>query len=818
MKQIVKLDGKWEFTLAPENEKLSRVPGCDFPVGSLLSGEVPGTIHTDLMSNDLIPDPFYRDNERRVQWVDKADWVYRKTFYVEQELLDENRLVLVAEGLDTVAEISINGREVAQTDNMHIAHRFEVSEFLEDGENEIRVCFRSPSEHAKQLEQEYGVLSHTHESHRLYMRKAQYSFGWDWGPILATSGIWKSIYLEACSGICIRDLQVDTRLTDDFKHATVNIEVATDIFAQEATGATVLVELDDRKHETALQGPEQRISVEIDEPELWWPVGYGKQKLYDLKVSVISNGEIEDTITRRIGIRNVELVQEKDQWGESFYFKVNSVPVFSKGANWIPADNFLPRVSDEKYQTLLQQATAANMNTIRIWGGGIYEQDVFYDLCDELGLLVWHDFMFACGGYPEHESYCENVRHEVEFIVKRLRHHACIFVWCGNNENEWIWYRSTGVSYQDMPGLKLFHDLIPKICARLDPDRPYWPSTPFGGDDPNSQSQGNCHQWDIWSQWQDFTTVAEDGSRFVSEFGFQAPANARTFETVTLPEDWHPQSEMMEWRNKQVEGQERLFRFLAGHVQMPNTFDDFVYKCQVVQAEALRTCLEHWRRNKARTGGAIIWQLNDCWPVSSWSLIDSELQPKLAYHAVKRAFAPVLVSLRKTESSLEVWVVNDTLAELSLTLKLSGLNFGGEAWYSRTEKINVQENSSFLALELLIRELHAPTDDSTYIKAELWQTGSVISCSRLFFKRFKHLALQRTDVKIAVEKCGDSRYALTATPDAFVKSAQFECSVPALFSDNGIDLDAGVARTIEVCLADEGEITNGMVSVRSLNP
>ncbi|MFQ5770435.1 MAG: glycoside hydrolase family 2 protein, partial [bacterium] len=590
MKKIIQLNGAWEFTLNGESPELSSFPDNAYPIGKWLKAHVPGTVHTDLIENSIIEDPFHRNNELNVQWVDQVNWIYRKEFEVTDDFLNNPTIYLIAEGLDTIATIFINNQMVAQIQNMHIEHRLDVKQLLVKGNNEIRIHFDSAIVHAKQLEDRFGVLSHTHESYRLYVRKAQYSFGWDWGPKLATCGIWKSIYLAAVENTQISDVFVESKLNDSFSTAYLDVQIQLERNIEIKDEVCVVVHLNGTKKEVKVSEDFISVPFEITDPELWWPAGYGEQKLYNLKVEVFLNGRKQDERLLKFAIRKVELIQEKDQWGHSFYFKINNTPIFCKGANWIPADSFIPRVTNEKYRELLQLAREANMNMIRIWGGGIYEQNIFYELCDELGFLVWQDFMFACGAYPEYPEFKENVSQEIESIVKRLRNHPSIVIWCGNNENEWIWQRSTGESYKKMPGYNLFHELIPEICHKLDPSRPYWPSTPFGGEHPNSPEQGNRHQWDIWSGWQDFSTVVEDNGRFISEFGFQAPASLSTWEKFTVPEDRRPQSEIMEFHNKQEEGTERLFRYLAGHVVLPTSFEDFIYKCQVVQGEALKNC------------------------------------------------------------------------------------------------------------------------------------------------------------------------------------------------------------------------------------
>ncbi|MFQ5651363.1 MAG: glycoside hydrolase family 2 protein [bacterium] len=815
MKKTIHLDGSWEFRLDKENSDQCLIPEDAFPERQWLKGCVPGTIHTDLIANQLLEDPFYRDNELRTQWVDKATWLYRKEFQVTEEHLSTHAIHLVAEGLDTIADIFLNGRKVAHTENMHITHRFEVKRYLKAGRNELCISFSSPTLHGKRLEAEHGVLCETHQSHRLYMRKAQYSFGWDWGPVLPTCGIWKSIYLEAFNTVRIKDALVRPTLDKGLQTATLDVEIELERFTQDGMTFQAVIEVDDIGKEVAIKTERESVQFTIERPKLWWPAGYGDQHLYRLHLKLFADGESQDSRELHFGIRKLELVQGKDPVGESFLFRINDVPIYCKGANWIPADNFLPRVPPEHYQTLLQMAKDANMNMIRVWGGGVYEHDIFYALCDQMGLLVWQDFMFACGACPEYEGYRHNVAKEVESVVKRLRNHPCIVLWCGNNESEWMWYGSTRVSYEDMPGLSLFQELIPGICSRLDPTRPYWPSSPFGGTDPNSQEKGNQHQWDIWSHWQDFTTVENDNSRFISEFGFQAPANLPTLERVTLPDDRHPQHEIIEFHNKQVEGQERLFRFLAGHVQMPSSFQDFIYKCQLVQGEALKRCIEHWRRNKFQTAGSLVWQLNDCWPVASWSLIDSELTPKAAYFCVKRAFQPIMVALFRQMENISVWVINDTLRRLSAVLILKTLSFLGECKFEEKVTAEVQPNCSCNIHRVELRDLNLD-EASTYLIAELWVDGERASENRLFFKRFKHLRLPVPVFEKRLCSLKDGTYLLTLRSSSFAKSVHIALNKQGTIEDNSFDLEANCEKKIRISLHEEKALTEPDVSIHSL--
>lgn len=815
MKDTIDLTGIWEFTI-DRRSNISELPQGLISSTKWMAAEVPGTVHTDLLANGKIEDPFYRDNELKVQWVSEVGWMYRREFHVPEEMLAMDAVQLVAEGLDTFSTVLVNGHEIARTQNMFIKHRIDVKQILHPGENEIQIEFDSPVLRSKRYEDMYGKLSASHEDYRVYARKAQYSFGWDWGPKLPTSGIWRPIYIEAFDSIRIEDVYVETNLNESLTLARLSVHVKTEIFSSNEVPLTATVALNGEQRELEIHDPVFTLPFEIENPELWWPAGFGEQPLYELGVRICAGSRIADARSIRCGIREVELLQEEDQWGQSFSFKINRVPLFCKGANWIPVDTFIPRIRPEEYRELLEAARDANMNMLRVWGGGIYEEGIFYELCDQLGLLVWQDFMFACGAYPEHDEFQTNVSKEVESVVQGLRNHPSIIIWCGNNENEWIWKSFTDRPLEEMPGYNLFHHLIPNICQALDATRPYWPSSPFGGEDPNSAAEGNRHQWDIWSGWEDFTSVKDDGGRFITEFGFQAPANFATFGSVTAEGDRSPQSEIMEFHNKQEEGTDRMIRFLAAHVQMPTTFEDFIYKGQIIQGEALKHCIEHWRRKMFRTSGALIWQLNDCWPVSSWSLIDSDLKPKAAYYYVKKAFTPVLVSLTENEEKIEVWITNDTLNAWQAILRLRCMDFDGEIDFTKNIELNVRGNSSSQACELNRQELAITSAVRQYLKAELLVENKVVSENRLFFARIKDLEIPRPIIQKKLEKVDERKCVLKLRSSHFAKSVRVETNCNTQIEDNYFDLEANIQKTVDISLMENQKLVVGGIFVHSL--
>ncbi len=642
-----------------------------------IEAEIPGTVHTDLLKSEIIPDPFFADNELRLQWISESDWIYKTQFNFPKDFNKDEPVYLVFDGIDTIADIFFNNIKIGHAENMFLKYEFDISSQIKKKKNELHINFKSALKYGRSLEDKFGVLPVALNSERVYIRKAQYSFGWDWGPEFATVGIWKNVYLTQKPEYWIENIKFDTIEIDSSKaiceaRTTLNRDIGAEnkvVFHLSIGEKTII------KTVTG-GGSEIKTQLEVPEPELWWPNNYGAQNLYLLKIQIINpEGNIIDESLRKVGIRKIELILE-DNGQPQFRFNVNGNPVFAKGANWIPSDSFIPRIPESKYRYLIEAAKKANMNILRVWGGGFYENEIFYELCDELGLMVWQDFMFACASYPEHDSFIENVKEEILQNVNTLQHHACLAIWCGNNENEWIWYRENGTSCKNMPGYRIYHEVIPGLIKQLDPLRPYWPSSPFGNDeDPDSEASGNRHQWDIWSSWTDYTKVVKDESLFVTEFGFQSSACTDTIKKILPKAERNSQSRLFEFHNKQIEGPERLFKFMSAHLPVRTGMDDFVYLTQLNQGLALRECVEHWQARFPRSNGSIIWQLNDCWPVASWSLIDSGLMPKLSYYMVKRSFNPELIFFLKQNGSLKISVRNSGLKNFSgiLEIKYVGL-------------------------------------------------------------------------------------------------------------------------------------------------
>ncbi len=779
-----------------------------------IDAEVPGAIHTDLISSGLIPDPFFGENELRLQWIGHANWLYKTSFNYPKNFNKDLDTYIVFEGLDTVAQIFLNGKEIGSSDNMFRKYSFNITNELKQKGNNLEIIFASPYKYARAQEEKLGKLPVALNSERVYIRKAQYSFGWDWGPEFATSGIWRPVYLSQKAEYSIEGIKFDTlNITEN--NALVEARITLNKKLEDGHKVVITLSNEENiiKEISSPNESEIKINIEVPGVKLWWPNNYGEQTLYTLKVHITNNEDkIIDESERKVGIRKIELKLE-EAGKPQFQLQVNGKPVFAKGANWIPADSFIPRVSNEKYRYLIQAAKNANMNILRVWGGGFYENDIFYELCDELGLMVWQDFMFACASYPEHEEFINNVTEEVTQNINRLQHHACLTIWCGNNENEWIWFREHNTSYKEMPGYKIYHDIIPGLLNELDPVRPYWPSSPFGDDDdPDSMLSGNRHQWDIWSFWVDYNKVVKDESLFVTEFGFQSSAGYDTIKKVLQKDERHAQSKIFEFHNKQVEGPERLFKFMSAHLAVRTGLEDFVYLTQLNQGLALRECVEHWQSRFPATNGSIIWQLNDCWPVASWALIDSGLIPKLSYYMIKKSFNPMLVHLTKVSDSLKIIVQNNGVKNFNGSIELKFVPLpSGNIEKINSKKINIEPLSKD---EIFSLSLPAEVKEGKAIIIATLFDEDDRQVNRNYYKEleWKYISLPDAKIETTLTNKNEKLKVKTSKPAFFIFIRNNEVE----FDDNSFILLPGEEKDVAIKIKDK-KVFKKKFAVTSLN-
>jgi beta-mannosidase len=789
MTQAIKqsLAGEWQFRRAGSDERLP--------------ASVPGGVHTDLLRAGQIKDPFVGDEERRVQWVAEQDWEYRRTLTVGADLLAMNHVQLVCDGLDTLATVLLNGRVVGTAENMFRPYCWDVRDLLHEGVNELVILFASPVHYAAERNKIRPMPDVNNPLPGApYIRKAPSHFGWDWGPHLPPIGIWRDIRLEAYTTARLDDVAV--RQQHAGGKVTLSVSARAEVYGDAPLHLTLRLAAPGGSIQEAfapLQEGHATLMIEVDDPQLWWPNGYGAQPLYKLDLALEDDRTVVDERTYTVGLRTIELRQEQDEWGKSFTFVVNSVPVFAKGTNWIPADSFPTGITHTQLEQLLSAAALAHHNMVRVWGGGYYEDEYFYDLCDRYGLLVWQDFMFACAGYPlDDPEFIENVRGEVIFNVRRLRHRACVALWCGNNEIEaaWVdWGWNTPQNADLMASYeRFFYTTLPEWVTAEDPDRAYWSSSPSSGtpmQNPNGDAAGDVHQWLVWHANKPFSNYRETPARFVSEFGFQSLPQLSTIATFADPLDWNITSYVMEQHQRSPVGNEKIILYMLDNFLLPHGFPGLVYLSQVLQAEAMRVGVEHWRRHPA-CSGALYWQLNDCWPVISWSGIDYFGRWKALHYSSRRFFAPLLLSIEDEGTSMGLFITSDLRSPWEGTVTWSLENLDGEALDGGELRTSVGPLSTVQVSSLDFAQ--RLTDDDrrrVILVCELRKDAERLQTALATFAPTKHLALRDPMLEIEIEQ---SEAELTISLRARSLARFVELSLEGadvLFSDNYFDLPAG---------------------------
>ncbi len=834
---ILYLDGRWKLRDFMPGQGLAagaHLPDCDD--ANWHPASVPGDVHTALVDIGRLAPPFYNMNVETCQWVECQEWWYRTTFKVPLAKDDaETWYLLTFDGLDTLATVYLNGTEIGSHRNMFIAATFDVTEHLHLGErNTLAVRFEptvapvadpeiggpvlSPalSEVEGAVEGQWG-----RNPERVWVRKAQCNFGWDWAPRLVSVGIWQGVALRRYVGARLGGVF--------FKTTTISPQVAE---------ATVVVETErwadvpDLEAQITLSRGEQRLTDQvplangraevaftIPDPALWWTHDLGESALYELEVALQASGKTLDTHYEQVGIRTIEVDQSPDPDEPEtrfFTFVLNGVKLFAKGANWIPADSFVAQVDEARYRDLLELVVEANMNMLRVWGGGIYEKNVFYRLCDELGILIWQDFMFACALYPDFDPhFMAEVEREAEAVVRRLRNRPCLALWCGNNENDWLsdmhdWQRPGW----DFPGKRIYHELLPPIVERLDGTRLYWPSSPYGGNDHNSAEEGDRHNWQVWhgavfprrfgeEPKRDLSPTgisyrhyADDPARFISEFGMHAAPVLETLRRNVPAAALHLDSPELLYRNKDEPKDKRDLLMLA-HTGLSNSLQEYLDFSMICQAEGLKFGIEHYRRRKFHCSGTLFWQLNDCWPGLSWGVLDYYLFPKAGYFYAKRAYAPVLASFKGEVDGVSLWITNDTLEDLSDTVTVFHGDFPGHKRHEEVLEVRVPANASLKVRNLTFDDLDIKDPRQEYLAVR--SSSGLFPDNRHFFVEVKDLVRPKPDLKVEIAKGGDGEYKVRVATDVYAYFVKLVVPIEGTkFSDNYFDLFSGQERVIEV--------------------
>ncbi|MBQ7482320.1 MAG: glycoside hydrolase family 2 protein [Lachnospiraceae bacterium] len=821
---------KWKMRILDDKDR-----GYDY-----IPATVPGSVYNDLLNVGRMEDPYYRDNEMKALELMKHDFEYRGSIEIDKKELDAaDEVLLKFDGIDTLADIELNGKRLGSTDNMHRIWEYSVKDVLKDKENELVIVFHSPVEYVAKQYEEDPAIQGTEDAMRGFpkIRKGHYMFGWDWGPRLPDAGLWKDVKFLAVKKARLDRIYIRQKFNDDL----TGVELVPDISVKPAgcsdeirwsdragckTGSDPLMglravvtvidpegnKLYDKKDILDTGNDAGSAALKIDGPRLWWPNGLGEQPLYTVVTELVDEeGNVCDAVTRRIGLRKMEMSNVKDEFGAEFAHVVNGVKFFAMGADYIPEDNILSRCTKERTRDLLMQCKAANFNCIRVWGGGLYPSDDFYDACDELGLVVWQDFMFACANYRLTRDFEENILAELRNNIRRLAHHASLGLWCGNNEMEMFVDKGEWGAKNEIKSdyVKMYEYLFPRLLEEEDPDRFYWPASPSCGggfDEPNSPDRGDVHYWDVWHGNKPFTEYRKFYFRYLSEFGFQSFPSIKTVESFTLPEDRNVFSYVMEKHQRNASANGKIMNYMEQTFLYPNDLDTLIYASQLLQAEAIRYGVEHFRRNRGRCMGTVYWQLNDCWPVASWSSIDYYGRWKALHYYAKRFFAPLMISCEEESLLTQTMNVNAEPFEVKKSIHLSvanetmGEKCGTVMWQLRSNDGSViREESEEISVGALsskwLDTVGLPEADlyANYVSYQLISADEVISQGTVLFCPPKHFKF--VDPKLAVRLEGDE---IVVTSSAYAKSVEIRNDNDDLIlSDNFFDLN-GDERRIKI--------------------
>jgi len=793
---------------------------------------VPGVVHTDLMNNGIIEDPYFRLNERSVQWIDKEDWIYQTTLKVNPEIFAKDNIELDFKGLDTYADVYLNDSLILKANNMFREWRVPVKTLLKEGANELRVYFHSPVKidlpkfdaihypiEAGNDQSENGGLLDKKIS--VFARKAGYHYGWDWGPRLVTSGIWRPVYLTGWNNLRLDNIYYRQ---DDVNAKQAQINAIAGVIADKDGTATLTIQTEGVKNIWTKTVPVQKgyntieLPVVVKNPRLWWSNGLGEAYRYPFTATVSMNNS-SDSRTDKLGLRKLEVIRDKDAAGTTFYFRLNGVNVFAKGANYIPQDNFLPRVTPKRHKKTILDAVNANMNMLRVWGGGIYEDDVFYDLCDEYGILIWQDFMFACSTYPMNPEMLENIRQEAADNIIRLRNHACIALWCGNNENHTAWfnwgwmprYEKLGVLAELRKDYKdVFHNLLPEAVKKYDPVRFYWPSSPYAGDPdtasetgkPNWNPNGDAHYWGVWHGKDSIANFNIIKARFFSEYGFQSfPEYQSVLKYAPEERDHDIYSDVMMAHQRGGSFANSLIEwYLLNEYRKPKDFQSFLYMGQLLQGDAIRTAMEAHRRDMPYCMGSLFWQHDDCWPVASWASRDYYGRWKAQHYFAKKAYANLLVSPIANNNQLDVYIVSDLLKPVKGKLQIRIMDLKGNVVFTQEKAITVPANTSKVQFtDNIDRLLNRKQRNEVVVNARFFENDKTEAVSNNYFlTRYKNIDFPKAVISKSSTVAKDG-FDVTLKSDVFARGVFLSIDgIDNFFSDNYFDLLPGEPATIHV--------------------
>lgn len=784
---------------------------------------VPGTVHTDLMQAGIIPDPFYGTNEKNVQWVEEKDWEYQCSFQLSEEQLLSPHIQLVFEGLDTYGDVYVNDSMVITADNMFRKWQTDIKPIAKTGENTLRIYFHSAVNTAKTLAAKLPFTLPGDE--KVFVRKAQYHFGWDWGPRLVTTGIWQKVYLQFSGPVRLTNVQV---LTQNITTNVAEVNLETELYADNAEEIQLLL-LDTEGNIVAQQNyltrqGENMVTVPFNtrDPKLWWTHDLGNPYLYNYTLQIVQDADVLDEKEIQFGLRTITLITEPDSAGSTFYFLLNGKPVFMKGANFIPTDNFLHRTTDSSYLAQLMEVKNANMNMLRIWGGGIYEKDIFYSLCDSLGILVWQDFMFACAMYPGDNSFLQNVRKEVTYQVERLRHHPSIALWCGNNEIDEAWHNwgwqaqyKFNASAEDSIWnwyTTVFNQMIPEILSNADTTRSYWPSSPaIGWGHKESLRSGDVHYWGVWWGNQSFDYYNIKVGRFMSEYGFQGMPSFRSFKRFTPADELKYNSPTLRMHQKHPVGYETILTYLQRDYSGSNNFENYIYLSQLLQARGISTAMEAHRRNMPYCMGTLYWQMNDCWPVTSWSAIDHYGNRKALYYASRKIFSPVITSVLQNKNALDCYIIADGKQQNNPQAIVEIIQTDDNLLSSDTILIPAITDTTFIFYT--IRENIFTAKTKKVLRIRLMQNNKMVYEYFYYLVAPKELQLKKPDLEISYDP---GKQMITLNTNVFAAGVYLYTENSELkLSDNYFDLAPGEPKY--VFLEQETEISKKDILFKTLN-